>query len=170
MFKSTEFSAKSICITCLFVFVSYVVTAQENSKIIEFSQLSPENTSKQNQASNIDAKKVKSLIVDLHPSVYLENGEINFYSQKPTTAFLDLKAMASPIKRDAKFESVEFVSIRIDQRNAISGIDLSKLEVFPNLKYIFFACSTDCNESQIKNKLTGLNNDYIIVYKSENQS
>jgi len=78
--------------------------------------------------------------------------------------------LATTINRDVKFESVEFVSIRIDQQNAISGIDLSKLNVFPNLKYIYFACFADCNESQIQNRVSDLNKDYIIIYRLENKS
>lgn len=169
-YEFSGFIMKSIFTISMVIFISFAGTAQENMQIIEFSQLSSEKTSRQLGTATIDAKKIKTLIVDLHPSVYLENGKINFYSEAPTTAFLDLKAINSPINRDARFENIEFVSIRIDQRNADSQIDLSRLKVFPNLKYIFFACSSECNESQIRNIITDLKEAYTIIYRSENQS
>lgn len=161
---------KVLSLLILVIFTTSTVLAQDKLEIIEFKQLSTENISKQFQITNTDAKKIKSLIVDLHPSVYLEDGKVNFYDEKPTTAFFDVEALNTPLQKESRFNTVEFVSIRINQSSAFSRINLANLEVFPNLKYVYFVCSVNCTENQIRNVLSGLTKNYIIIFRSENQS
>ncbi len=166
----TSFYAKVLSLIVLVIFTSTTLSAQDKLEIIEFSQLSSTNSSKQNQNANTDSNKIKSLIIDLHPSVYLERGKVNFYDEKPTTAFFDVEALNTPLKNESRFNSVEFVSIRINQASAFSRINLANLELFPNLKYVYFVCSVNCTENQIRGVLSGLKKNYTIIYRIENQS
>lgn len=85
-----------------------------------------------------DNARLTSLMTEIHPSIYLTNGETNVYGEEPIV----LHADANDLKRwntinSELAENIELIQIRVPNADSESvKLSAAQLESFTNLKYI----------------------------------
>ena len=107
-------------------------------------------TQKISKSSSIDSE-LQSLIYDVNPTIYIENGEVqSFGDGLPTVAELDLKDWET-LKADKDYyNSIRLLKIKYSDNNINKSVDLSQLKSFENLDYIFIQCTFNCSPTALK--------------------
>lgn len=88
--------------------------------------------------NNSDDTRLTSLMTEIHPSIYLTNGETNVYGKEPIV----LHADANDLKRWSTINSelaanVELIKIRVTNADTEKAtVSAAQLTSFTNLKYI----------------------------------
>ncbi len=111
---------------------------------------------------------VKSLIKDLHPSIYVNNGTVNTYGKSAKVVFTDPQSVSKLKDLKLDMSQVELVTIKINKKeDLLNPVDLTVLSEYPTVKTIFLSVSFDCSVESlyalIKNNKTG----YTILYTVE---
>ena len=85
-----------------------------------------------------DDARLNTLMSDIHPAVYLSNGETNTYGETPLVVYADsdnLKRWNTVSAEQA--ESVELIVIRVaDAKGESARLTASQLSSFANLQYV----------------------------------
>jgi hypothetical protein len=100
--------------------------------------------------NNVETNQIRSLINDLQPALYYQQGSL--ISDKVETPLLldtDAASLNLLYANNPLFNSIEILRIRINnQEDLRNNLDISRLEFFPNLKYVYFLCTFDICEEQ----------------------
>lgn len=146
-------------IITIFAFSATAQSTQELGQAISTMKLSSIK-SVQDESSHIN-----SLVNDLQPTVYINNGTIKTFSNAPyICADVDLLSLGTLIQTNSIFSQVELLKIRINAGDIGSVLNLSNLTSFTNLKYIVFLCSYNCDPVAINNMYTGNSGSGITVF------
>lgn len=107
--------------------------------------------------ANQDYNVINSLVYDVHPTVYIQNGIVQSFGNGPakrvevsTNSFDDLYE-TNPV-----FSEVEIITVKINSKNdlKVPGLNLQNLSHFTNLKYILYLCSINCDPVSINKMFT----------------
>lgn len=143
--------------------------AQETLEIEPLEKLLKE------QSSQKTTHSLKDLCYALVPSVYLrqETRQVKG-DESPVRVITDASSFGQLYNESADFESVELIFVQVNNPEDLKeSLDLSALEHFPNLKYIYFSCTFEictgediqCERQVISDMLKGIeNSDLTIVF------
>lgn len=82
--------------------------------------------------------RVESLIKDLQPASYVENGSVKTYGGNPVCVFTDASSFASLAGAELPKRDVEMITVKIKSRNDMSRVlDFASLSAFPKLQYVY---------------------------------
>jgi hypothetical protein len=112
-----------------------------------------------------EASHIKSLVIDLHPTVYV--GDVVKASGESLPVRADVKAGAvSKLSiENALFERVELITIRINSIADLSAsLDLSAIQGFTSLKYVRILCSFEFDAEQLDAIVTGNTTGIKVFY------
>ncbi|PKP14839.1 MAG: hypothetical protein CVU07_12825 [Bacteroidetes bacterium HGW-Bacteroidetes-23] len=114
---------------------------------------------------------VKSLIKDLHPSIYVNNGSVNTYGKPAKVLFVDAKSISKVRDLNLDMSQVELVTIKINKKEELSTpIDLSIFSNYPTIKVIYLTVSFDCTVDILNNLIKTDKTEYTILYSVEKPS
>jgi hypothetical protein len=120
---------------------------------------------------NSEAARIKSLVKDSHPAVYVESGVVKRFGDQPVSLFTNVRSMGILRTHGAEVpkSDIEIVTIKISNASELSsGIDLSLFSDFPNLKYIYIVSGMNSTPSQIINAIHNNNPNYSVFYDITN--
>ena len=138
--------------TRLLVLVLVALGIQTYAQDLAVTKLSDELSQLQDSNDNMKRNQVNrlsSLVNDLQPAIYLEKGSMNNTtvadaSTSPLMIFTDASSLDLLYEANEMFKSVQFIRINIDKASDLKSIlNLSKLNSFPNLRYIHFQASIE---------------------------
>ncbi|MBP0902302.1 hypothetical protein ACFSKN_01630 [Mariniflexile gromovii] len=155
---------------CIFLFSYNKLSAQENG-IFElnenntFSKVTSKNTKANDRADFYD------LTYKLQPTFYVNNRTIkenNNYSNKVTKlTFNDLKSFDVLYRNNSAFNDIELITITLKKVEDLNNkLDLTNIQGFGNLKFIYIKCYFKCSEQQIKDFIKS-NSNVRVFYKNE---
>jgi hypothetical protein len=147
--------------------------------ILSFTNLSAQTGQGQNNVLNIlEVDKVpgiKGLINDMRPSIYLKQADLKkFGTGQPDVAFCDAASVNMLYGGNPDFNNVQLITFKINSSGEKNlNIDLSRLESFSNLKYLFIVFTYDecggqsdvCLENIARGMVTGTRSGISIVYQ-----
>jgi hypothetical protein len=109
--------------------------------------------------------KLQSLIYDLQPSVTIQDNVLSTYSRAPFVCVdTDLSSVTKLTESNPLFNQAELLTIRINNQNELNAVpDISKLQGFTNLKYVYFLCTFECTAAQI-NKVIKVTDTKILFF------
>jgi hypothetical protein len=114
---------------------------------------------------------VKSLVKDLHPSIYVNNGVVNTYGKPAKVMFVDTQSISRLRDLNLEMSQVELVTVKINKReDLLNPIDLSLFSSYPSIKTILIKVSFDCSIDQINNLIKNSKTDHTILYSVEKPS
>jgi len=164
--KSLMHSAR---IKVLLLFILPVFGFSQNVKIEKSDKyLKDQITS---AARNTDVSKIKSLIKDLHPSVYLTGGRINSYGESPISLFTDIESIGllKTVKIDVS--TIEIVTITIKSKDELqSFISLSDFSRFASLKVLHLNVQFECTSEMLEPMIKGDKPTFVLLYSVERPS
>jgi hypothetical protein len=122
-----------------------------------------------------DNPNLKSLVGDLHPSVYLEQmQQKKFGKDYPLIAFCDAASVNMLYNENPDFNMVKMIELKINSTGDKDvTIDLSKLQSFSKLKYLciiftYNPCngqSDDCLANIVQGMVNGNMSGVSVVYQ-----
>jgi len=165
------FKKRAFFAICMLLLSVNILTAQENG----YYEIKANLISDDNSPSNTDNSREAfyNLILNLHPTAYVENSAIKIggnsgYSNLPILklTFHDTKSFSILNQANAQYNDVELMTIKVltvaDLNNRLNLVDVGNLN---QLKYIYIECYFDCTESQLKGFITYDNPNIRIFYK-----
>lgn len=108
--------------------------------------------------------RLKSLRSDLHPGIYLSEGETVRREQEATTLFTDMASLPGMDKAVFATKSIEMVTILLDDPSELTSfIDLTPFNGYPILKYIQVRASFPCSTDQLHGMLKNAGGQYLLL-------
>ncbi len=107
-------------------------------------------------ANGSETTRVKSLLNDLHSSIYLRSGEVKTYGAQPLCMFTDVSSLnlISSVPLSQR-NSVEIITIKITEAADFNaGIELASFSIFPNLKYVYIISEIETTPRKISDMLS----------------
>ena len=100
--------------------------------------------------NNNEANRLRSLVNDIQPTLSFQQNEvIGDKAGAPVLIDADVASVNQLYLNNPKFNSVEIIRIRINSPEDLNlVVDMSRLESFTNLKYLYFLCAFDICEEQ----------------------
>jgi len=133
--KESSIKKKLVCLLILFVSLGSQGQSlfELGSKLSEM-KMSGDSTVKE------EAKRIESLVYDLHPMVYIDKGtEKVFGESNPVRVCVDASSVNNLKENIPLFNSIELITIRLENESDLNFVlDLSDLKAFKNLKYVNF--------------------------------
>ena len=154
---------------CFFSFITSTFS-QQTGFILAKNFLAIESTQEtiENQTTYTSSK---SLIEDLHPSVYLENGIVKMYGSNPKCLFVDTVSNLINVSNSFTKDYIEIVTIKIHTVSELSQpIDLSIFYEYPALRIIYVVVPFECTENQLNSFIQNQTTNYHLVYTIVNPS
>jgi hypothetical protein len=158
----------------LFVFIVIGVLSTQQSKAQETVKITGDKDAFSKEIQNLtDATidELSSLIFDIHPTAYIENGEIAIStdSDRPVTKIIIKDSDSTEVlkTKDAKLQKVKLIQIKLKNFSELSQpLDFSTLNNTNRLKYVYLQCSFDCTDDDIKSYITETAPGTIILYSN----
>lgn len=120
---------------------------------------------------NNNTRSIKSLIKDLHPSIYVDNGRINTYGKNPVVLFIDAQSISKLKDLNLESSQIELVTIKINQKNDLVHLmNLDVFQQFPSIKVIHFSVGFDCSVETLSNSIKTKDIKYTLLYSIEKPS
>lgn len=160
----------SMNVKVLILLVLPLISFAQNVKIenadVFFKSAQLTNVSRSNEINQI-----KSLIKDLHPSVYLEKGRVNTYGESPKCLFTDVESISLLKDLRTDLSSIEIVTINIkSQKDLTSIIDLDTFLNYPSIKVIHLNVHFDCTADMLYPMIKYVKSNYTVLYSVEKPS
>lgn len=126
--------------------------------------------SSQNEVIKTEGKHLKSLISDLLPSIYFQQGELaGTYKENPIVIFTDIASILILGDLNPLYKKIEIISIRIKKPEDLQTvINLSNLSGFDTLKYIYFLCDFNICPEQPNNSACANEKISAMIQNSQN--
>lgn len=144
----------------------------QDFKIIEVNEyFKRESISESRSIANASTASVKSLIKDLHPSIYVKNGSVNTYGNFAKVLFVDTQSISRVNDLRLDLSQVELVTVNINKKEELSNsIDLSVFSNHPVVKIIYLKVSFECTVEMLTKMIKSNKTDYTILYSVEKPS
>lgn len=121
--------------------------------------------------ANDEVSYFVSLATELHPSIYLDAGQMRQYGDEPARClYTDVASIPMLYATDKTFSQVELVKVYINSPDdEAAKVNLSQLAAFENLKYILFVYQYDpcaqkddaCLKNKTEDKITTVSESSI---------
>lgn len=135
---------------CLMLFLVYGNMQSQQSFIDLNDLIQHQEKHTKSSMMMIDAEEVQDLIYNIHPTIYIDqNGMQTYGKSQPVIVeinFDDIQLLSN----DSSFQNIKI--LKITAPSLLKGkMPSNLLELFPNLKYIYFLCHNNCNLTALKN-------------------
>lgn len=160
----------------LIVMISFLLPFlgfSQDFKIIEVKEFLKNEQKMESAKAKVDkTTSVKSLIKDLHPSIYVKNGSVNTYGKPAKVMFIDTQSISRVRELNVDMSQVELVTVKINKKEDLSTpIDLSMFSNYPAVKIIHLFVSFDCTVDMLNNLIKNSKaTDFTILYSVEKPS
>jgi hypothetical protein len=114
--------------------------------------------------SVLNDARLKSLRQDLHPGIYLKDGQVVRKDQKATTLVTDPASMLSVKELGSQTRLIEMVTVTIDDIADLGNdIDASSLSEFENLKYLQVRSSVPTTTEHLQTMVKNMGGNYLLL-------
>lgn len=111
----------------------------------------------------------RTLVYEEKSAVYYYDATVKTYGDNPVCLFTDIANYNSINNSEIIKDNIEIITIRVDNISDFNNsINLSLPgSSYPNLKFIYILCTTECAETTIASSLINNNNSIVVLYKIE---
>lgn len=167
-FLLSNFRSLRILMLCLLTipFVSFAqnVKVEKADTYFESAQLNRMNR-------GISVSYVKSLIKDLHPSIYFDRGRVNTYGESPKCLFTNIESISMLKNSRLELNDIELITIQIKSKEELkSTLNLDDFSILPSLKVIHLNVQFDCTSETLTPMIKSEKSSYIVLYSVEKPS
>ncbi|MFA5974411.1 MAG: hypothetical protein WC780_18825 [Lentimicrobiaceae bacterium] len=137
--------------TLIMVFLIVLTSVSLNAQgIIELKSYLEKTKTSPDPALVSKAKHLESLVTELQPTVYLSNSIVTG-NTKAKCAEVKASAIDQLSSDNSLFNDIELITIRLESPADMGFVlDLSKLNGFTKLKYIYFLCEFDGDAKELQ--------------------
>jgi hypothetical protein len=171
-----SFTLKIIFI-CFFVWFSSIVKLKSQNqntdpKTFDLDSKLAAMGAAQDEQTKVDGIYLNSLISDLLPSIYFQQGKLmGAYKENPIVLFTDISSLTSLSDHNPLYKKIEIISIKIKRPEDLQKVlKFSDLMGFDNLKYIYFLCDFNICPDQAQNTSCANEKISAMIQRTENSS
>lgn len=148
----------AICV--IFLVITTMASAQN---FYSYSDIISGNTLK-NGNNGFNIERARSLVKDLHPKLYLKNGN-ELQSSSTSNYYADIDVASLPtLSNHANANNLEIIRINVKSTNNFS-VDLSQLRQFySGLTYVYVVCDFQCDLNYIRQFFVNDDPNIMIIY------
>jgi len=153
-----SFNIRLISTLALFLMAMVLDGSAQNYEVFNLERLINSETTTQKSSvqkasvnksaltPKMDIAQIRSLIYEVNPTIYIENGEIQFYGEgNPTVGDLNINEWETLKTDNSYYNSIQLLKIKYEGNIAKRSFDLSQLKAFNNLEYIYIQCTSKCS-------------------------
>jgi hypothetical protein len=108
--------------------------------------------------------RLKTLLQDLHPGIYFENGGLNLSEKEATTLFTDVSSLGIIQQTAFTRAAIEKVTVQLTRSSELSSlIDLAVFNGCDRLKYVEVRASFTCSKDDLFRMLKNAGSQYLIL-------
>lgn len=109
-----------------------------------------------------------------NPTIYIQNSEIiNVTGTESPTVLKLLDASSNSLLQanNRSYNSVQVITITLNQMSDLNNrLDLSRINGFTSLRYVYVKCLFECSDDQVRNYLMNADSVTTVFYKVVNPS
>lgn len=111
-----------------------------------------------------DMERARSLVKDLHPKLYLKNGNV-LQSSSPNSYYAEIDvASLSSLSSNTNANNFEIIRINVKSTNNFS-VDLSQLrQSYTGLTFVYVVCDFQCDLNYIRQFFVNDDPNIMIIY------
>jgi hypothetical protein len=114
--------------------------------------------------SVLSDSRLKSLRQDLHPGIYLSDGEVVRREKEATTLFTDIASVKEMGKHAFASKTIEMVTITVDDPSELAlSIDLTPFNSYERLKYVQVRSSVPTSVEQLSAMVKNMDGNYLLL-------
>lgn len=114
---------------------------------------------------------LRTLLDDLHPTLYLSDGKTKKIGDTPVVVECDAESISLLSEENTDYSNVELIRLNIESSSENPKIDISRLKSFQSLRYILLLYTYDvcgqhndnCLSEITKSSITGTENESKIT-------
>lgn len=168
MKKTIERTFSNFLLVCMLsIFFSANLLAQEN-----IQRIFDDNSENSNLRTSVTIPD--QLLHGKNPTIYIENSRIiNVTGETSPKVLKLLDGTSSGLLLDNNnlYSQVEVITITLNRASDLNNrLDLSRINGFPSLKYVYVKCLFECTDQQIRNFLLNTDSVTTVFYKVVNPS
>lgn len=162
MCKNISF-IKGIALTGIFLLSSLGALSQ-NYQVIDLGDLMDAPGNYSNEISKNEAEEISALVYDLHPTIFIGNSGIKILGDEaPVKAELTAGNFQRLSTSNPGYNNVKLLKLKVEnEADFNASFDLSNLEGFENLKYVFVECTFECSATRIENMFSNVGNVKVL--------
>lgn len=178
--KEKKFMVKALFFLLVVLTCINTVNAQNSKQGVSITSIdqfvaglqsnSMQSSSTQRANVSNEAAKVLHLANDANSSIYLMNNTMNIYGNHPECLFTDVNSFGMITNGNMPMTRVKMIIIKVDRLADLSAqLELSILNNFPSVKYVYILSSINCTESAIKQVVKNSSSEptFSVFYKIE---
>ena len=172
--KPQLFIMKRLLLLLVLAFFCATTYAQDSrmidnsSQVMEMSSFmtSMKSLELNSQATYSNAEHIENLLQKVQPSVYLFEGIVKTYGEKPTNLYTEIPSLSGLTNSSILKNNIEIIIIKIKNANELnSTIDLSLLSGYKSLKYIYIISGISASQQNITTMIRNYEEKYSVFYK-----
>lgn len=172
--KPQLFIMKRLLLLLVLAFFCATTYAQDSrmidnsSQVMEMSSFmtSMKSSELNSQATYSNAEHIENLLQKVQPSVYLFEGIVKTYGEKPTNLYTEIPSLSGLTNSSILKNNIEIIIIKIKNANELnSTIDLSLLSGYKSLKYIYIISGISASQQNITTMIRNYEEKYSVFYK-----
>lgn len=171
-----SFTLKIIFI-CFFLGATSIIKVKSQNhftepKIFELDSKLAAMRSSKDERSKVEGIYLNSLITDLLPSIYFQEGKlVGTYKENPIVLFTDISSLTSLSDPNPLYKKIEIISVKLKKPEDLQKVlRFSDLLGFGNLKYIYFLCDFNICPDQAQNTSCANEKISAMIQRTENSS
>lgn len=147
----------------ILLFLTPLSSFSQKYQALDLDHILKANNKSQMSSNSVDYEGIKSLVYDLHPTVYIEDQQVkNFDEDKPIKVEVYSNSINLLTTKNPLFNSVELLVFKSFDGHTSTQIDISGLQSFENLKFIYVECAANCSVSTIEKMFSNTGNIPVI--------
>ncbi|WP_423819464.1 hypothetical protein V5739_02060 [Salinimicrobium sp. TIG7-5_MAKvit] len=157
MIKNMTFS-KIIGLTILCFSASFSASSQNTA--VNFGELLNSPVTSSGQFTKNDIEELSGLIYDLNPTIFIGSSGYKILGEEaPMKAELSAGNFNRLSTANPGFNNVKLLKMKIEsEADFNASFDLSRLQGFENLEYVFVECTFECSTTRIENMFSNIGN------------
>jgi hypothetical protein len=157
MIRNITFS-KIIALSLLLLSASF--NAYSQNKAIDFEELVSSPATYAGQINKNEVEELSALIYDLNPTIFIgSSGYKTLGDEAPVKAELSAGNFNRLATANPGFNNVKLLKLKIEnEADFNASFDLSRLQGFENLEYVFVECTFECSTTRIENMFSNIGN------------
>jgi hypothetical protein len=173
--KSKSYLSFYIFLFISFSFVSIQQTQAQDYKVLELKGESNNHGSTALKSASDDEDETPyQLLYSLKPTIYVKNNSIIQVTgpNKPVSLTTSDVNSLNILKIDNPlFNTVQILKIQLNEISDLNNyLDMSSIQGFSNLSYVYIMCYFKCTESQIRAFIKNASPETIIYFEQVNPS
>jgi hypothetical protein len=136
----------------------------QNYTVVDFGSLKDSPATYSSEINKSEVEEISALVYDLNPTIFIGSSGYKILGEEaPVKAELSAGNFQNLSTANPGFNNVKLMKLKVENEADLNAsFDLSTLQSFTNLEYIFIECTFKCSATRISNMFSNVGNVKIL--------